>query len=72
MKRVSDQQKFMDQVFRELDDLQAAHPRKVVNKYADRYGLTLDEVFDLYRPGMNGRQLHEAMWVARRITPKEP
>ncbi len=60
---------FQNAIFRELKELESRRNRIVIERLMESYGLTWDETSALYVEGMNGQQLNEAMWAARKKTP---
>jgi hypothetical protein len=57
---------WQNKVFQNLNELNERRNRIVLEELALKMGLTMDEVLNLHTPGMNGRQLVDAMEAARK------
>ena len=69
MRKPQTYEEFQETIFQELDDLKSQHNRNILLQLIEGYGLTVEETFAVYKPGMSGRQFNEAIWAIRRKTP---
>lgn len=71
MQKTETYQEFQDAIFQEMSDLQSQRNRTVMLQLIEGYGLTVDEAFAAFKPGMNGKDFTEAIWAIRKKTPTQ-
>ena len=59
MRKPEDYKTFQDRIFQEIDEIEAR--KSLILVAAEEYGLTWADVRRICKPGMDGRQLDEAM-----------
>lgn len=70
MRKPDNYKAFQDRIFDEIGELEKRKSLIVVA--AEEYGLTMKDVRRIYRPGMNGPELEEAMRIAGEEKKKAP
>ena len=66
MRKRNEYEDFQDRIFQQLKDMESLRNERILVEAAEAYGFTLDEVLQLCKAGMNGRQLLEAIQAARK------